>query len=1026
MMPERFTAEDAEVRRERDEYFGFFRSASLCVLYGKSVCFLLVWCAIASLASAQALSPEEAQKRFKLAEGFEVELFASEPMVRQPVAMTFDDRGRVWVVQYLQYPNPAGLKPVEVDRYLRTRYDQVPEPPPHGPVGADKITILEDTDGDGRADKSTDFVTGLNLASAIALGDGGVYVGQAPYLLFYPDKDGDDVPDGEPEVLLKGFGLEDAHAVVNSLEWGPDGWLYGAQGSTVTADIRGIGFQQGLWRYHPPTKRFELFSEGGGNTFGLDFDRHGNAIAGTNYGNVFCLHQVQGAYYVKGFTKHGPLHNPYTFGYFEHVAHTGHAGGHVTCGGIVYQGNAWPDPYENTYLGANLLSNAIYWSKLIPHGSTFKTEYQGTLLETDDIWFRPIDCLTGPDGSVYVTDWYDKRANHVIPEDTWDKTNGRIWRIVYRGANAASPEPKVEPINLADKTSFGLVDLLASDNAWWRRKARKLLAERRDAEVTAMLHKLIAGSDERLSLEATWALYASGGWSDQVALRLLDHPSADVRAWTVRLVGDEARELPADLRAKFVALAASDSSPTVRSQLACTAKRLPAADGLAIVAALMQRSEDAGDTHLPLLLWWAIEAKTTSDAPAVLALFKQPANWNLPIVRDVLAERTARRFLAEKNEIGNTGCAQLLALAPTDEARLRLVAAMESDLAGRPLAEVPTSLVETLAGLWQNHAADPTVTRFALKLGHVAAYQSARTRMRDTNEPEPVRLSLISAVAQAARPDDLPLLFELLDAQASSEAIRGAALSGLAQYDDATIGGDLLTRYPALAPALKPRAIALLTTRPAWAEKLVEGVAAEKIAAQDVSVDQVRAMLAVADDELKQAIEARWGKIRAATPGEKMSYVPVLGRVLNAAPGDLASGHKLYMKHCGVCHTLHGEGQKIGPDLTSADRKNRESLLLNILDPSGTIRPEFISQTVVLVDGRVLTGLVTESDAARLTIVDAKQQKTVVERADIEQLEPSPLSLMPEGLLQQLSEQEVRDLFRYLQSDAAPTTSAAR
>jgi len=981
---------------------------------------------LASVARAQALSPEEAQKRFKLAEGFAVELFAAEPMVRQPVAMTFDNRGRLWVVQYLQYPNPAGLKPVEVDRYLRTKYDRVPEPPPHGPAGVDKISILEDTDGDGRADKRKDFVTGLNLASAIALGDGGVYVGQAPYLLFYPDRDGDDVPDGEPEVLLKGFGLEDAHAVVNSLEWGPDGWLYGAQGSTVTADIRGIGFQQGLWRYHPATKRFELFSEGGGNTFGLDFDRHGNAIAGTNYGNVVCLHQVQGAYYVKGFTKHGPLHNPYTFGYFEHVAHTGHAGGHVTCGGIVYQGGAWPEQYENSYLGANLLSNAIYASELTPHGSTFSSQYQGTLLETDDIWFRPIDCLTGPDGSVYVTDWYDKRANHVIPEDTWDKTNGRIWRIVYRGTDSATPARKSEPVDLAAKSSFGLVDLLASDNAWWRRKARKLLAERRDAEVTAMLHKLIAGSDERLALEATWALYVSGGWSDEVALQLLAHPSADVRTWTVRLVGDDARQLPDGLRAKFVALAESDPSPTVRSQLACTAKRLPAADGLVVVAALMQRSEDAGDTHLPLLLWWAIEAKATSDPKSVLALFEKPETWQLPIVRDVLVERVARRYLAERNDAGYAACARMLALAPTDEARLKLVAAMESDLSGRPLAEVPAPLAGALAELWQNHAADPTVTRFALKLGHAGAYQTARERVRDNSEPEAVRLSLISAVAQASRPDDLTLLLEIIDASSSSESIRGAAISGLAQNDDATIGGELLARYPALPPALRTRAIALLTTRAAWAEKLVEGVTAEKIAAQDVSVDQVRAMLAVADDELKQAIEARWGKVRAATPGEKMSYVPVLGRVLNAAPGDLASGHKLYMKHCGVCHTLHGEGQKIGPDLTSADRKNRESLLLNILDPSGTIRPEFISQTAVLVDGRVLTGLVTESDAARLTIVDAKQQKTVVERSEIEQIEPSAISLMPDGLLQQLSEQELRDLFRYIQSEGAPMTSAAK
>src|SRR6516162_153318 len=258
----------------------------------------------------QGFSPQDAVKKMKVPDGFEVRLVASEPTIRQPLSISFDDRGRIWVIQYLQYPNPAGLKAVKVDQYLRTVYDRMPEPPPKGPIGADRITILEAPDANGRYRKAKDFVTGLNLASGLCLGHGGVYVLQTPYLLFYPDRDGDDVPDGPPEVLLSGFGLEDAHAVANSLQWGPDGWLYGAQGSTVTAKIRGIEFQQGIWRYHPITKEFELFAEGGGNTWGVDFDSHGNVIAGTNWGAKAMLHQVQGGYYIKGFGKHGPLHNP--------------------------------------------------------------------------------------------------------------------------------------------------------------------------------------------------------------------------------------------------------------------------------------------------------------------------------------------------------------------------------------------------------------------------------------------------------------------------------------------------------------------------------------------------------------------------------------------------------------------------------------------------------------------------------------------------------------------------------------------
>src|SRR5229473_3915606 len=345
---------------------------------------------------ASGLGPQESLKLMEVADGFEVSLVASEPEIRQPISVTFDERGRMWVIQYLQYPTPAGLKPISIDNYLRTKYDRVPEPPPRGPKGADRITICE-LDPDGRrAIKYKDFVNGLNLCSGLALGYGGAFVLQPPYLLFYPDKDRNDVPDGDPEVLLTGFGMEDAHAVANSLTWGPDGWLYGAQGSTVTAHIRGLEFQQGIWRYHPLTKEFELFAEGGGNTWGLDFDAHGNAIAGTNFGNVVCLHQVQGAYYVKGFAKHGELQNPYAFGYFDHVPYKGFKGGHVTCGGIIYRGGAFPKEFDNAYIGANPLANAIYWHTMEPNGSTFTAHFSGDLLIGSDTWFRPIDLQVGP------------------------------------------------------------------------------------------------------------------------------------------------------------------------------------------------------------------------------------------------------------------------------------------------------------------------------------------------------------------------------------------------------------------------------------------------------------------------------------------------------------------------------------------------------------------------------------------------------------------------------------------------------
>ncbi len=523
----------------------------------------------AAISNAGGYTPEEAVARMVVPEGFHVEVFASEPMIRQPLSVSFDTHGRAWVIEYLQYPVPAGLKPVTVDQYLRTEYDRVPEPPPRGPRGVDRIKILEDTDGDGKADKEKIFVEGLNLASALAVAGDGVYVGQAPYLLFYADRNHDDIPDGDPEVLLSGFGLQDAHATVNSLQFGPDGWLYGAQGSTVTAKIRGIEFQQGIWRYHPASKRFELFAEGGGNTWGLDFDRAGNAFGSSN-GGFIAFHMEQGGNYWKGFAKHGPLHNPYTFGYFDAIAYQGpKIGGHVTPGGIFYKADAYPEAFRNAFIGGNLLSNAVYWHTLTPKGSTFTGKHAGTLIDARDNWFRPIDLQVGPDGCVYVVDWYDKRASHLDPRDNWDKTNGRIYRVVY------GQRRKIEPFDLAAMNSDALVDLRTSANDWYAAPCREILAERRDAKIVPRLRTLLAADkDETLALRDLWALHVSGGLDDSTALGLLEHPVAAVRRWTIRLLGDDAR-MNASLHASLVQLATTDPDPLVRA----ARRELPALGG---------------------------------------------------------------------------------------------------------------------------------------------------------------------------------------------------------------------------------------------------------------------------------------------------------------------------------------------------------------------------------------------------------------------------------------------------------------
>jgi putative membrane-bound dehydrogenase-like protein len=976
---------------------------------------LLALLLAAGPAAAQTLSPEEAVRRMKVADGFEVKVVAAEPTVRQPVSISFDDRGRVWVVQYLQYPAPAGLKPVKVDQYLRTVYDKVPEPPPKGPKGADRITILSDFDKDGRARKSKDFVTGLNLCSGMCIGHGGVYVLQVPYLLFYPDKDGDDVPDGDPEVLLKGFGMEDAHAVANSLQWGPDGWLYGAQGSTVTADIRGIGFQQGVWRYHPITKEFELFSEGGGNTWGLDFDAHGNVIAGTNYGNSAMLHQVQGGYYIKGFGKHGPLHNPHTYGYFDHVPYKDFRGGHVTIGGIVYHGGAYPAKYEGQYVAGNLLTNALHWHTLDRHGSSFTSHFAGEFLVANDPRFRPVDCLTGPDGAVYVADWYDIRANHVDPVDNWDKTTGRIYKIVAKDEKKRNDDAALSTRPLSKRSSQELVDLLSHPNDWYHREARRVLAERRDPAVVPGLKKTILAEKGPPALESLWALYVSAGLDDAFALKLFDHPNEDVRAWTVRLLCDPKKVSPT-VASRLVELAKGETSPTVRSQLACSAKRLPGRDCVPIVRELLRHKEDVSDPHIPLLIWWAVEDKAIHDRELVLGLLDAPESWRLPLVRQYIVERLGRRYMAEGGETDFATCARLLAAAPGPEEVRLLVQGMEKALEGRQLPKVPDVLEKQLSGLWAKQSADPLLVRFALRLGSAQGYERALAVAADPKAPDGDRGNLIETLGQAGKPDCVPVLLRVL-AEAKGDAVRGAALSALQGFTDERITPAVLDAYPKLSAALRGRAQTLLCSRPASALAFLQAVDAGKINAKEVPLDPLRRVAGYKDKRLTKLIEKHWGKVGPLPPGEKVARINAIRHALGQRPGDLANGKLLFTKTCATCHTLFGEGNKVGPELTAADRKNRDFLLTSIVDPSAYIRPEFVAYVVNLKDGRTLTGLVAESTPRAITLLNEKNERTVIARDKIDDMAASPVSLMPEKILDPLSEQEIRDLFAYLQSD---------
>ena len=959
------------------------------------------------------VAPSEAVKLFDVAGEMAISLVVSEPDVAQPLSMTFDDRGRLWVLQYLQFPIPEGLKAVEIDNWLRTKYDRIPEPPPRGPKGNDRITIYEDADGDGGMEVVTHFLTDLNLASGMALGYDGVFVVQPPYLLFYADKNRDDVPDGDPEVLLQGFGMEDAHAFANSLTWGPDGWLYGVQGSTATAEIRGIGFQQGIWRYHPRTKEFELFAEGGGNSWGLDFDEYGNAFAAGNTVEPL-VHHVQGAYYVKGFGKHGPLHNPHAYGYFQPVLHHGYTGDSLTGGYVLYRGGAFPPEFNGAVLAPNTRHSCMRYSTLEKRGSTFATRAVGDFVTTSDLWFRPVDSIVGPDGALYIADWYDYNISHSSPKNRTEwyqpsKSDGRIWRVAPQG----TPRIALGEIDLSSLTNVELIELYSHPNNWYRREARRILAERRDGRATPELLPLLDSNDEVQALQGLWSIYVSGGFDDYLAVTLLYHPHEYVRAWMVRFLGDE-KKVSDDIALHLIQLAADEESVIVRSQLACSAKRLPANVGLKIVRELLLHSEDVDDPHVPLLIWWAIEDKAISDTWLTLELLSSPEQWRLPLVKQFITERLARRFAADDSKTGYDACARLLEHAPGDAEIDQVLAGMQAAFSGRRFESIPGPLAATLPPILARKSADPVALQLGLRMN--ASADAAIAFVSDATKSADNRVTIVRTLGETRTGAAIPVLLELASGDESGP-VTSAAFAALPSFDDESIADTVLMKLPMLAADSRSQAIDVLCSRLEWTRKLLTAVAAKEIDVKEVTVDQVRRILSHADDDVQTAATDLWGRIQAATPLEKQGRIRAIHEALGRKAGDPAAGRLLFEKTCANCHKLHGKGNAVGPDLTGAERKDIAKLVDNIVDPSAVIRPEFITHVAVTTDGRVLTGLLADSTPETITLLDAKNMRTVLNRADIDELQESPTSIMPEKLLDELTDQQIRDLLAFIRTD---------
>ena len=951
------------------------------------------------------IAADRAAGAMTVPEGFHVTLFASEPDVRQPIALTIDAKGRLWVVECFSYPTWS-----------------------QKPPGEDRILILEDTDGDGRFDvRKVFYDKGTNL-SGIALGFGGVWACSTPNLVFIPDRDGDDVPDSEPEIKLDGWSLKAEHNVFNGLNWGPDGWLHGCNGilsdSLVgkpgTADSDRTSINCGVWRYHPTRAIFEVVAHGTTNPWGLDFDDYGEMFI-TNCVIPHVYRVVPGAHFQRMF---GQDLNPYVFGLIGSIADHVHwntietwsdirtlgvtpttdraGGGHAHAGGMIYLGDNWPDEYRGSLFLNNIHGHRVNHDKLHREGARYTARHQNDFLLANDPWFRGLELKYGPDGGVYLIDWSDTGECHEADADGAHRENGRIYKVTY-----GAPRPTRVDLSRADDAT--LVQYQNHKNDWYVRTARRVLQERAAAGQDlseardALWRQFEDQADPTRKLRALWALHVIGGASEDKLIRLLMHDNEVVRAWAVRLLSEQT---PSQITLeKLATLAAGESSAAVRLALASALQRIPVAERWSIASHLLTHGEDTSDPYIPLLLWYGIEPLVASDATRAGELAMES---RIPLVRAY----AARRMLVSDPRAGVATLLPLLKRGD-DSVRSELLDGMLEALRGHRGLQLPEGWSELAGqfGMSPSASVRSKARLLSLWFGDTAAVGTLTKLAEDPRAETSDREQALQAlIEQRVRG-----LAEVMHRMLADPTMRAASIRGLAAYDDKTTPTVLLRNYRSLNESERADAVGTLAARPEYAARLIDAIEDGTVDRRDVSAAIARQISAFKDEMLVDRFQRVWGRSRP-TSTEVARLVAEYKTVLTPARIEAANaskGRDLFNRTCARCHKLYSTGGDVGPELTGSDRRNLDYLLQNILDPSSTVGRDFQLTLVVTSDGRLISGIIREQDEKRL-VIQTENEKLVVNRADIEEMKSLPASMMPEGLFERLKEDEIADLVSYL------------
>lgn len=964
---------------------------------------------------------KDAAKAMTVPDGFKVTLFAGEPDVVQPIAMAFDDRGRLWVVECLSYPN--------------WRKDG---------KGNDRVLIFEDTKNTGTFDKRTVFLDNGSNLSGITLGFGGVWLCSSPNLLFIPIKDGQDQPAGPPQVVLDGWNMIDTkHNIFNSLTWGPDGWLYGCNGIQAKAWVGAPGTPKekrtyidcGVWRYQPTRKAFEAFAHGTTNPFGLDFDDYGELFI-TNCVIDHLFHFVSGGHYQR---MYGQDANPNVYGLMgscvkhRHWAsgdwttsrstgangdpkHSDAGGGHAHSGCLVYLGDNFPPEYRNSVFMCNIHGNRLNRDRLTRTPSGYLGVREKDFLFANDSWFRGINLASGPDGGLYVTDWTDTGECHNY--DRVDASNGRVYKVFYG-------TPQAWHGDISKLSDAELVKLQLHPNDWFVRHARRVLQERAAEgklakETPLALRKMLKEEKEvTRRLRALWVLEAIDDVSAEDLLPYISDESDYLRAWIFRIaIAARTRLTPAD----YVQLGHAievEQTEYVRLHIASTIQQAARAGSAnyRLADKLLNSKAPVTDPNFELMLWYCLEQELSRE-------IKPNREYLYTVQNSLLRRNTVRFLLTQPNVKLSTETESLVNYlsSKTRESKelptqfcLDILTGMRDALTGRKEIATPRLWRSTFQLLREK--ASPEVIRTAEAVGVLLGDQQlTEDLLKRIIDPTMNVIDRNNAIALLL-PQKSRELYRNLRVALDDPAVRQGAIRALAAYADQGTPEALLSRYSQFSPDEKADAVQTLAARATWAKELLAAIEKGTVPRADVPVTTARQLLALNDKAISAQLEKVWGKIAPASK-ERAALTKKWKEYLTdetLAKADSGRGRILFVKNCAACHKMYGEGNAVGPELTGSQRSNLEYVLENVLDPSAVVPNEYRMINFVLVDDRVVSGIILKETKEALT-VRTSNETVVLPTSDIASRKQTNLSIMPDGLFDQMKPDEVRDLVAYLRS----------